>query len=245
MERKTVLEYFDSEPVVEHYARAAASVGLWRSEAKVFRRLFKEDDSLLELGCGAGRIALGLDELGYRNIIGIDYSPGMIKQARYLARMLDRRVPFRVGDATALEFEDGIFDGAIFGFNGLMQIPGAENRAKALREVFRVIRPGAWFVFTTHDRENPKHRKFWETEKLLWRRSRQRPELDDFGDRFESDGMGELFIHVPTVREMQAALKQTGFRIEANPPRSALASEPPEVREFSDECRFWVVQKPE
>jgi SAM-dependent methyltransferase len=245
MERETVLDYFDSGPVVEHYARAAVSVGLWRSEERVFTRLFGKDDTLLELGCGAGRIAFGLNGLGYRNVLGIDYSRGMIKQARHLAQVLDRRVPFRVGDATDMEFEDGLFDGAIFGFNGLMQIPGAANRARALREIFRVIRPGAWFVFTAHDRENPRHRKFWEHEKLLWRRSRQKPELDDFGDRFEPDGMGELYIHVPTIREMEGELKAAGFRIEANAPRSSLANEPPEVRAFSDECRFWVVQRPE
>lgn len=244
MKRETVLKYFSSEGVVDHYAHAAVRVGLWQSEEKIFTRLFKPEDSILELGCGAGRIALGLDEIGYRNILGIDYSAPMIKQARQLAQILERRVHFREGDATELEFEDDIFDGAIFGFNGLMQIPGMENRGKALREIFRVLRPGAWFVFTTHDRELPKHRRFWESEESRWHRSKQNPELDDFGDRFEPTDLGELYIHVPTIREMEKQLKGAGFRIEASVPRSSLANESPAVREFSDECLFWVVQKP-
>lgn len=245
MDPETVLDYFNSDDVVEHYAEAAARVGLWRSEEKIFSRLFKVDDSLLELGCGCGRIALGLAELGYRNLIGVDVARSMVNRARHLARMLERRVPFRVGDATRLEFEDNIFDGAIFGFNGLMQIPKRTERERALAEVFRVIRPGAWFAFTTHDRDNPRFRTFWESEKVRWRRAKQGPELDEYGDRFESTPLGDLFIHVPTIEEVRGMLKGAGFRIEADVPRSAIANEPPEVREFSDECRFWVAQKPE
>lgn len=245
MDRETVLRYFDSEEVVEHYARAAGRVGLWRSEEKIFRRVFSPADSILELGCGAGRISFGLHELGFRNLLGVDYARGMVRRARQLARVLEYPVPFRVGDATDLEFGEGVFDGAIFGFNGIMQIPGSGNRQTAFGEVFRVLRPGAWFVFTTHDRESPRHRTFWEREKVRWRKERQKPELDEFGDRFEPTDLGDLFIHVPSVEEVRTVVKNAGFRIEADAPRSALANESPEVREFSDECRFWVVRKPE
>ena len=123
MDSKIVKSYFESDPVVEHYAQAVAHLGLWQSEEKILTRVFKRDVSLLELGCGAGRIALGLYELGYKNILATDYSKGMIKRARHLAKLLEYPVPFRVADATNLEFEDNVFDGAIFGFNGLMQIP--------------------------------------------------------------------------------------------------------------------------
>ncbi len=244
MKKETVLNYFESEEVVEHYAEAAARLGLWRSEEKLFRRLFKPDDTLLELGCGCGRIAFGLAELGYRNLLALDYSQPMIKRARHLARLLEYAVHFKVGDATALEFEDACFDGAIFGFNGLMQIPGQANRAAALAEIFRVLRPGAWFVFTAHDRENRMHQDFWEKEAERWRTKKQRAELDDYGDRFEPTPLGDLYIHVPTRAEMNAQLEAVGFRVEVDILRSELAMESAEVREFSDDTRFWVVQKP-
>jgi ubiquinone/menaquinone biosynthesis C-methylase UbiE len=244
MDTKTVHTYFDSEAVVEHYAEAVQRVGLWRSEKMIFERLFKADDTLLELGCGCGRISFGLAELGYRNIMAIDYARNMIKRAHLLARRLDIAVHFRVGDATALEFEDELFEGAIFGFNGLMQIPGAARREKALREIFRVLRPGAWFVFTAHDRENSLHRDFWEQEKRRWRQGKQAEELDDFGDRFESTPLGDLYIHVPTNESIKQVLQAVGFRIEVEVMRSLLANESVTVREFSDDTRFWVVQKP-
>ncbi|MEM9026505.1 MAG: class I SAM-dependent methyltransferase [Verrucomicrobiota bacterium] len=246
MKDSTVSEFYSAQMVVDHYARATASVGLWKSEEKIFTRVFADRDaSLLELGCGVGRIAFGMHELGYRHLLASDFARAMVKEARRIATTLEYAIPFKVEDATKLSFEDDLFDGAIFGFNGMMQIPGAENRQKAMAEVYRVIRPGAFFVFTTHDRELPKFRTFWEAEKKRWRRGEQHPELVDFGDRYEETDMGMLFIHVPTPQEIRDLAKSVGFRVEADVMRSVIANEPPRVREFSDDCRFWVLQKPE
>lgn len=245
MESKDVKAYFDSEGVVAHYAEAAGELGLWASEEKIFTRVFNASDSILELGCGAGRIAIGLWELGYGSVLATDYSRNMIKGARALAERLEYRIPFRVCDATQLEFEDGVFDGAIFGFNGLMQIPKSAQRTRALQEIYRVLRPGAWFVFTTHDRDRSEHKAFWEAESLRWEYGTEQVELDDFGDRTEATYHGRHFMHVPTVAEMQQDLVNAGFRIEATVMRSELGAESAAVEAFSDDCRFWVVQKPE
>jgi ubiquinone/menaquinone biosynthesis C-methylase UbiE len=245
MDRETVLQYFDSAGVVDYYADAAEKLGLWLSEEKIFTRIFQPKDSILELGCGAGRIAIGLYELGYHNILATDYSRPMVKRAQALATRLEYRIPARVCDATQLEFEDNVFDGAIFGYNGLMQIPQAANREKALCEIFRVIRSGAWFVFTTHDRDRSPHRSFWIQEERRWQQAEQPAELDDFGDRTEVTQHGAHFMHVPSAEEVEAVLTRVGFRIEATVMRSELAQESPDVDDFSDDCRFWVVQKPE
>lgn len=245
MDRETVLNYFDSDSVVNHYAQAAARLGLWESEEKIFTRVFEQSDSLLELGCGAGRIAFGLHELGYTNLMATDYSREMIKRARHLSTLLEYNVPLRIADATDLEFEDNVFDGAIFGFNGLMQIPQAAQREQALSEIFRVIRPGAWFVFSSHDRDRSPHQNFWIQEERRWQQAEQSEELDDFGDRTEVTANGAHYMHVPSVQEMEAVLERVGFRIEVTVMRSQLAHESAEVDAFSDDCRFWAVQKPE
>ena len=245
MDAKNVKAYFESEGVVNYYAKASVELGLWASEEKIFTRLFALDDSLLELGCGAGRIGLGLYELGYRNVLATDYARSMVVKARDLAKRLDYAIHCRVADATCLDFEDEIFDGAIFGFNGLMQIPKMAQRERSLSEVFRVLLPGAWFVFTTHDRDCFTHRKFWEAETVRWEYGTEKPELEDFGDRYEPTDYGMHFIHVPTVAEMQLLLDKVGFHIEASVMRSELGKESAEVEAFSDDCRFWIVKKPE
>ncbi len=244
MDSESIKSYFEADEVVAHYADAASQLGLWLSEEKIFTRLFKPEDTLLELGCGVGRIAIGLHELGFRNVLATDFSRPMIQRLRHLTKLLEYSIPSQVADACALNFEDGIFDGAIFGFNGLMQIPGAKNRQQALREIQRVLRPGAWFTFTTHDRERSPHQSFWRAERERWAAGKQSPELETFGDRAEAVGGGVHFMHVPTVAEMESLLQATGFKLEVSLMRSELCKESPEVEAFSDDCRFWVVQKP-
>jgi ubiquinone/menaquinone biosynthesis C-methylase UbiE len=243
MDPKTVLNYFDAKGVVKHYADAAVDVGLWVSEEKIFRRVFQAEDSILELGCGAGRIAIGLYELGYTKVLATDYSRAMVNRTRELSTSLEYRIPTRVCDATKLEFEEAAFDGVIFGFNGLMQIPQAANREQALCEIFRVLKPGGWFVFTSHDRERSAHQQFWQAEAARWAQDTQKSELDDFGDRTEATHHGAHFMHVPSMPEMAELLERVGFRVEATVMRSELAQEPKAVEDFSDDCRFWVVQK--
>lgn len=236
--------FFGQDAVVDHYRRATANIGLWASEELIFRRLFKPDDRLLELGTATGRIAIGLAELGYRHILATDICRNMIKEARRIGQLLETSVSFQVADATQLPFEDALFDGAIFGFNGLMQIPHQRNRLSALHEIRRVIRPGGFFVFTTHDREAPRHQWFWEAERLRWSQGLQKAELIEFGDRFEKTEWGYSYVHVPTRDSVRDGLIETGWDYIEDIPRATLAKETELTRSFSDDCIFWLVRRP-
>ena len=246
MEIDEVRDYFSSDMVVDHYAHASTHVGLWQSEESILQKFFKKNFSLLDIGTGCGRIAMGLNELGYGNVMGVDFSRPMIREARRIAKLLQYPIPFRVADATRLDliFGKSVFEGAIFGFNGLMQIPKWENRRRALKAVFKILVPGGYFIFTTHDRALSKHKKFWNREKSLWHRGKQKEQLDEFGDRYENTPMGNLYIHVPLCNEIRQELKAVGFKVISDVLRSMLANETHEVRDFSDQCRFWVAQKP-
>ncbi|KAF0095414.1 MAG: type 11 methyltransferase [Puniceicoccaceae bacterium 5H] len=245
MPNQYIREYFSNKDVVDHYARATANIGLWVSEEKVFTHVFDKNDRILEIGCGTGRISIGLYELGYDYMIGTDLSRDMIKRAQRINTVLGYNIPFQVMDARKLKFDHGFFDGAIFGFNGLMQIPGREKRREALAEIRRVLRPGGLFVFTTHDRYNSQFKRFWKDEEDRWEKHQQNRELLEFGDRIEHDGMGMLYVHVPTTEEVREDLKATGWKIDSDAPRSSIAMEPAQVREFSDECRFWIARNPD
>ncbi|MGF1452653.1 MAG: class I SAM-dependent methyltransferase [Opitutales bacterium] len=245
MKVSTVKDYFDQQMVIEHYARAVNSVGLWASEEMLFTQYFNWDDSLLELGCGAGRVSIGLWEIGYRYLLATDLAKNMVEEGRRINQVLDYGVAFQQADATALNFEDNLFDGAVFGFNGLMQIPKRENRRRAMAEIFRVIAPGSYFIFTTHDRENRRHKAFWEDEKKRWERGIKHPDVDEFGDVYwDTPEGGMMYIHSPLKAHVRDDAKAVGFKIEREALRSSLCVERESVREFSDDCRFWVLQKP-
>ncbi len=244
MDAEKVKGTFRADGVVEHYSRSVVNIGLWRSEERIFRRVFREEDSLLDLGCGAGRICIGLWELGYRNLLGVDYSAEMIREARRLCGLMEYGIALRTGDAVGLELDDGAFDGVIFGFNGLMQIPGRERRRRALTEINRVLRPGGAFVFTTHDREHRSLRELFAMQQQIWARGEQPADLNEFGDNFFRAPEGDVFMHLPDRSEVLEDLAATGFEHEFDAMRSEIANEPGDVREFSDECRFWLATKP-
>ena len=135
------------------------------------------------------------------------------------------------------------YDGALFMFNGMMQIPGRENRRAAMRELHRVCRPGAHFIFSTHDREDPKDLKEWAKETERWARGEQNPRLVEFGDRYFTDENGNTFMHLPDRKEVREDMAATGWSHVHDATRNDLASETPKVRNFSDNCRFWVARK--
>jgi SAM-dependent methyltransferase len=247
----TVRDDFNDPVAVIHYARAAHHLGLWASERTLIERYFTDPTSpLLEAGCGAGRATLGLWDAGYQNLTAFDFATELLDQARSLAAArAAAAIRFVHADATALikchPIGDTAYGGALFLFNGLMQIPGRENRRTALRGLHELCRPGAPLLFTTHDREqNQVERALWRLEALRWERGEQDPRLLEFGDRyFEEAGTGRTFMHLPDRAEILADLAATGWTHTYDALRKVVAKESRAVRDFSDECRFWVAHK--
>ena len=245
----TVRDDFNAINTVLHYTRAAHFIGLWKSELSLITRYFPDKTvRLLEAGCGAGRVTVGLWHEGYRHLTGFDFATELVEQAKNLAEEQGiTGLTFLQADATNLgnchTLYDNRWDGALFMLNGLMQIPGRENRRAAMRELHRVCRPDAHFIFTTHDREDPKDRKEWAREAERWARGEQNPRLVEFGDRYFTDENGNTFMHLPDRKEVFADLAATGWLHVHDRTRDELASETPKVRNFSDNCRFWVAKK--
>lgn len=138
------------------------------------------------------------------------------------------------------------FAGALFLFNGLMQIPGRENRRAALRGLLALVRPGAPLLFTTHDRDDePAERRHWARHAELWAQGKQDPALVEFGDRyFVDDDHYRVFMHLPDRTEILEDLAATGWKHEWDEMRRRVAMESAAVKDFSDECRFWLARKP-
>lgn len=241
----TVQADFNDLTAVLHYTKAAHELGLWASERLMINRHFPDRSArVLELGCGAGRVSMALWSLGYTELTGIDFALQLIDQARALAAERGAtRLVFRHADATDLPADlcQEPFEGVLFLFNGLMQIPGRERRRIALREARRVSKAGAPLLFTTHDREDSRiERSLWRLESTRWAMGLQDPRLVEFGDRYFEDEAGRTFMHLPTRSEILEDLAATGWTHVFDEMRRRLARESKPVRDFSDECRFWV-----
>jgi ubiquinone/menaquinone biosynthesis C-methylase UbiE len=100
-------------------------------------------DNVLDVGTGTGLIPFALAAAAEppASVLGIDLSAGMIETAR--RRLRDElgdgaRVGFERMDAEQLELPDQSFDVVLSGF-ALTHVPRPDL---ALREIFRVLRPG-------------------------------------------------------------------------------------------------------
>lgn len=244
VDKEAVRGYFSDPRTVEHYVRAVANVGLWNSERIVFEERVSKRDRILDLGCGAGRIALGLWEMGYQKLTGADLAPDMVSEGRAIAAFLEADISFGVEDATVLSFAEDAFDAVIFGFNGLMQIPGWEERRLALKEIFRVLAPEGVFIFTTLDRDDSLYREVFKDTENFEHDLTRNPSLVEEGDRLFQTEHGTTFMHVPNRQEVERELRKAGFNLVDCRMRSEIARERQEVLEFSEDCRFWVAKKP-
>lgn len=103
-----------------------------------FQRLgIKPGTRLLDVGCGAGQLALIAARAG-AEVTGCDISTNWLEKARARAASEKLNVTFEEGDAESLPYEDGQFD-AVVSLIGAMFAPRPELVAA---ELTRVCRPG-------------------------------------------------------------------------------------------------------
>ncbi|MCA0179389.1 MAG: methyltransferase domain-containing protein [Actinobacteria bacterium] len=79
-------------------------------------------------------------------LTGLDWSPGMLAEARAKAAELGRRADFRQGDAAELPFPDNTFDSVVCTF-GLCCVPRYE---RAIAEMARVLQPDGRLLLADH-----------------------------------------------------------------------------------------------
>lgn len=233
--RRDPRAHWQELPTAVEYGRAAVQVGLWKSEEMLIARHFGPADRLLEVGCGGGRVALGLLRRGYRRVTATDFSPAMVEVAR---GVLEEAQPgwgrlVEIQDATALTYPDASFDGVIYAFNGLMCLPDAAHRARALRSIHRVLRPGGVFLGSGADREKGALAGHWA----------QQADDEVPGDRWHETSTSPVFMHSSTEAETCAELRAAGFAVLDSPLSTELAAESAAVRAFCGETRFYLARK--
>lgn len=97
--------------------------------------------TILDLCCGAGRYTRGLREAGFR-AVGLDLSADLLARAR----KADPASPYHRADMRRLPLLASSVDGAVNLFTSFGYFEDDAENARVIREVFRVLRPGARFL---------------------------------------------------------------------------------------------------
>jgi ubiquinone/menaquinone biosynthesis C-methylase UbiE len=98
------------------------------------------DEHVLDVACGTGHASLAMARLlPHGRVTAVDFSPGMLAQARHKAAALGAgNVEFLERDMQALGFPDGTFDDAISAFG----IFFAEDMDAQLARIVSAVKPG-------------------------------------------------------------------------------------------------------
>jgi SAM-dependent methyltransferase len=106
----------------------------------------------IALGCGVGRETIYLAKKGF-DVIGLDFSPTAIKQARRRAKVEGVEVPFIVDDLTNLRHVRGTFD-LVTDFGALSDM-NQETRDFYTENVLPLTYPGSRYLMFCFDKRLP------------------------------------------------------------------------------------------
>jgi len=96
----------------------------------------------LDIGCGSGELEIALARISDLKIIGVDIDPSMIELAKKQVRAagLSARISFVAADVHDLPFKDRFADLVVSRGSLIFW----KDKVKALREIYRVLKPGGY-----------------------------------------------------------------------------------------------------
>jgi ubiquinone/menaquinone biosynthesis C-methylase UbiE len=112
---------------------------------EVLRRFRFSKKKVVELACGTGTLAVALAQDGYQ-VVGVDRSAAMLRQARKKARQAGVSVTFIKQDIRELSLRDPV-DLATCFFDSINYLLCYQDLVRAFACVARVLNPRGLFVF--------------------------------------------------------------------------------------------------
>ena len=151
---------------------------------------------ILDVGCGAGRNFRKVEGLEW---YGVDFSQEMLNLAEEYAEKSGIDIVLKKAPAEDLPFEDDYFD-AVMMYAVIHCIDSTKKREKALREIYRVLRPGAEAIISSWGPKSPRLKNKEKECYVPWT-SR------DGKDRTER------YTYIYDLKEMEDLVKSVGFEI--------------------------------
>jgi len=120
----------------------------WARRVKMLSSHLKPGMTVLELGCGTGSFTRELARSG-ADVVAIDVSPDLLEIAK--ANCSAPNVQYQIQNAYVLSYSEGMFD-SVVGSSVLHHL----EVEKALRDVYRALKPGGTIYFTEPNMLNPQ-----------------------------------------------------------------------------------------
>ena len=237
-----VKSYYEDEGVVNGYT----SDRLYPAERIVFESYLTPGSRILDLGCGCGRTSLELAKKGFQ-VTAIDFAPKMIAAAKKQAEILDIDVEFYTADATKMTYKSASFDNIIFSYNGIEQIPGRKNREKVLQDVYKILKPGGYFIFTTRSGLSFAGKRLLGWGKITFDFMLKRVIGGDKAWEFGDYSRGNFYVHYINPFKIRRFAEKLGLKCHYfNSEKHIEKSKPPRfLNHFSnDRMLFYVFRKP-
>ncbi len=193
--------------------------GKWWKGFGNFSQYVKPGDSVLDLGCGNGRMAdiFSDSQVSY---LGLDNSEELIKIARKRFEN-NPKVKFEAGDILDLHLEKGKYSLVLL-IAVLHHIPTKELRLKVLRDVFSCLKPGGrlvmsnWNLWEIFGSFNYRFR-YWKHLFNFFEKGRRG--VWSFKDAFvpwkmSSPNWHLRYVHSFSLGETKKLLRKAGFEVE-------------------------------
>lgn len=150
-ENNSVIKFYsDDKNLVELNNATRNPLKMWEKE--VASNYFPQNARILDVGCGMGREAFNLYDMGF-NVTAIDISEKAIKGAKKIAYELNHNITFLLTNGIDLPFDDNSFDVVIIWNQTFGLIYSESNQVAFLKECKRVLKDNGIISFSGHERE--------------------------------------------------------------------------------------------
>ena len=123
--------------------------GLTEDEVDLLSKIPDKKGELLLLGLGGGREAIYLAKIGF-NITGIDFIPGMVKQAIKNAAHHGINITGLVQEMSALDIPHESYDVVWLSKSMYSCIPTRKKRVAMVKRIHTSLKPGGYFICQFH-----------------------------------------------------------------------------------------------
>jgi ubiquinone/menaquinone biosynthesis C-methylase UbiE len=178
----------------------------WQSFPLILPHI-KDNDYIVDIGCGNGRVLNFLEKHRQIKYLGIDNSKNLLE----LAKENHAKSQFIHGDMLNLPVESKTADKAL-AIASLHHIPSRELRAKAVQEAHRILKEKGLYILTVWNLFQPKYKKYIWRARMKWLLSFGKYDSRDTFIPWGNSGVNRYY-YAFTLEEVKKLLIDNGFKI--------------------------------